>query len=127
MDTTLSVSIVILAAIVAFAVGYLISIKTGKQQIKAAEERAGELLSDAQNRAETLKQEKLLEVKEDLMNRKRQLDEEHGRRKEKLQTLERQLKGREESIEKNLSKKLESATRREKELLVQQKELQNKV
>ncbi len=127
MDTTLSVSIVILAAIVAFAVGYLISIKTGKQQIKAAEERAGELLSDAQNRAETLKQEKLLEVKEDLMNRKRQLDEEHGRRKEKLQTLERQLKGREESIEKNLSKKLESATRREKELLVQQKELQKKV
>jgi len=126
MDTTTTLIITVVAAIVGLAVGYLISIRIGKQQIAVAETRAGEIVQDAQNKAENLKQEKLLEVKEDLIKKKRQLEEEHSRRKEKLQNIERQLKGREENIEKNIAKKLETATRREKELLEQQKELQKK-
>ncbi len=127
MDTTVvSVIITIAASIAGFVVGYLISSKTGKQQVAAAESRAKEIIEDAQKDAENILREKMLELKDEMMNRKRALEDESTRRKEKLQTLERQLKMREENIEKNLNKKLESATRREKDLLVQQKELQKK-
>ncbi len=126
MDT-LALIITIVASIAGFVVGYLVSTKSIKQQIQAAEERASEIVADAQKEAENLKREKLLEVKDEFMSKKRALDEEQARRREKLQAVEKQIKTREENIEKNLSKKLESATRREKELLVQQKELQKKL
>lgn len=126
MDT-IAIIITIVASIAGFVVGYFISVRSGKQQISLAETRAKEIVEDAQKDAENIKREKLLELKDESMRRKRALEEEHARRKEKLQNIERQIKGREENIEKNLSKKLESATRREKELLVQQKEIQKKI
>jgi ribonuclease Y len=107
-------------------VGYFVSLKSGKTQIQVAETRAKEIVEDAHKDAENLKREKLLEVKDEFMKKKRALEEDHARRKEKLQNIEKQLKTREENIEKNLAKKLEIATRREKELLVQQKETQKK-
>ena len=125
MDT-IAVIITIVASIAGFVVSYIIGIRSGKQQLKLAETRAQSIVEDAQKDAENIKREKLLELKDETIQRKRALDEEHARRKEKLLNFERQLKVREENIEKNLSKKLEIATRREKELLVQQKELQKK-
>jgi predicted RNase H-like nuclease (RuvC/YqgF family) len=100
--------------------------RTGKQKIQAAELRATEILEDAQKEGENLKREKLLEVKDDFIKKKGLLEEEQARRREKLRGFETQLKTRQENIEKNLAKKLESSTRREKDLLVQQKEVQKK-
>jgi ribonuclease Y len=125
MDTSALV-IVILAAIAGFAVSYFIGVKSSKTQIQVAETRAKEIIDDAQKESENLKREKLLEVKDEFMKKKRALEEEHSRRKEKLQSIDKQLKTREENLEKNLAKKLEIASRREKELLVQQKEIQKK-
>jgi ribonuclease Y len=125
MDTSALV-IVILAAIAGFAVSYFIGVKSSKTQIQVAETRAKEIIDDAQKESENLKREKLLEVKDEFMKKKRALEEEHSRRKERLQSIDKQLKTREENLEKNLAKKLEIASRREKELLVQQKELQKK-
>ncbi|MBX7215476.1 MAG: ribonuclease Y [Candidatus Kapabacteria bacterium] len=126
METS-TLLIVLAASILGFALSYFFATKSTKQQLANAEERAQEIISDAQQKAEILKQEKLLEAKDDLSKKRRQLEEEHNRRKEKLQGIEKQIKTREENIEKNLSKKLEIATRREKELLVQQKEMEKKV
>jgi ribonuclease Y len=125
MDT-IAIIITIVASIAGFVVGYVISIRSGKQQIALAENRAKDIMEDAQKDAENVMREKLLELKDESMRRKGALEEEHNRRKEKLLNIERQIKLREENIDKNLSKKLESATRREKELLVQQKEQQKK-
>lgn len=125
MDT-LAVIITAAASIAGFAIGYLISIKSGKQQLMLAESRAKEVLEDARKDAETLKREKLLELRDAEMEKKRALEEEHARRKEKLFNIERQVKAREENIEKNLNKKLDAATRRERDLMTQQKELQKK-
>lgn len=126
METS-TLLIVLAASILGFVLSYFIATKSTKQQLTNAEERAQEIISDAQQKAEILKQEKLLEAKDDLSKKRRQLEEEHNRRKEKLQGIEKQIKAREENIEKNLSKKLETATRREKELLIQQKEMEKKV
>ncbi|HVZ40817.1 MAG TPA: ribonuclease Y [Candidatus Kapabacteria bacterium] len=125
MDT-IGIIITVVASIAGFVVGYFISIKSGKQHITMAETRAKQIAEDAEKQAENLKREKLLELRDTEIQQKRMLEEEHARRKEKLLAIERQVKTREENIEKNLSKKLEIATRREKELLVQQKEAQKK-
>jgi ribonuclease Y len=116
----------IVGPVIGLVIGYLVSVRIGKQQIAVAENRAREIAEDAERDAENLKREKLLEVKDELARRKRAMEEDQNRRKEKLLGFERQLKVRQENIEKNLAKKLESATRREKDLLVQQKEVQKK-
>ncbi|MDB5034581.1 MAG: 2,3-cyclic-nucleotide 2-phosphodiesterase [Chlorobi bacterium] len=122
------VIITVVAAVAGFVAGYFISVnKTGTERVRAADARAKEIIEDAQKDSENVLREKMLEVKDESMKRKRALEEESTRRKEKLQNFERQLKLREENIEKNLNKKLETATRREKELLVQQKEMQKKM
>lgn len=126
METS-TLLIVLAASILGFVLSYFIATKSTKQQLTNAEERAQEIINDAQQKAENLKQEKLLEAKDDLSKKRRQLEEDHNRRKEKLQGIEKQIKSREENIEKNLSKKLETATRREKDLLIQQKEMEKKV
>jgi ribonuclease Y len=126
MDT-LPVIIVIVASIAGLGIGYFVSLKLGKTQIAAAEARAKEIVEDAKRDAENLKREKLLEVKDEYMQKKRALEEDHSRRKEKLQSIDKQLKSREENLEKNLAKKLEIAAKREKELLVIQKEAQKRV
>src|SRR5687767_7664944 len=100
--------IAFVSAIAGFATGYIISLKSAKQQLLAAEKRAGEIIEDAGKDAENLKREKLLEVKDDLFKKKAALEEDFSRRREKLQNQERALKAREENIEKNLSRKLES-------------------
>ena len=80
MDTS-DLVIVILAAIAGFAVSYFIGVKSSKTQIQVAETRAKEIIDDAQKESENLKREKLLEVKDEFMKKKRALEEEHSRRK----------------------------------------------
>lgn len=125
MEITIIIVFVILA-LVGFGVGYYSSLRASKQLVSVAEERAKELAEDARKDAENAKREKLLEAKDEALQKKRLLEEDYTRRKEKLLGIERQIKAREENIEKNLNKKMEIASRREKELLVQQKELQKK-
>ena len=63
MDTTVvSVIITIAASIAGFLVSYLISSKTGKQQVLAAETRAKEIIEDAQKNSENILREKMIEV-----------------------------------------------------------------
>ncbi len=114
-----------LAGVIAgFLIAYRIGSKSAAQTIAAAEQRAQGMIDDARTHAESALKEKLLEAKDIALRQKREQDEEYSRRKEKIAQAERQLKSREEHIERNLGKKLESATRREKELIVQQKELE---
>lgn len=125
MDTTAFI-ITIAASIIGLVAGYFVSVRFGKQQISVAENRAREIVADAERDTENLKREKLLEVKDDMARRKRALEEEQARKKEKLAGFERQLKLRQENVEKNLAKKLDVATRREKDLLLQQKEVEKR-
>ncbi len=110
--------------IAGFWVGNRLGLKMAGQQIEAAEVRSREILEDAKKDGETQIKERLLELKDESMMQKRAADEEHQRRQEKLQSYEQQVKSREENVEKNLNRKLESATKHEKELLVERNNLQ---
>lgn len=114
-----------LAGVIAgFLISYRIGAKSAAQAITAAEKRAEGMMQDARSQADSAMKAALLEATDIALKQKRELDEEHRRKKDRLGALEQQLKVREEHQSQTLGKKLEAATRRERELAVEQRNLE---
>ena len=118
---------VIIAAIVtlvlAVPITYLITVayrkKVSDQKIGSAEEKAREIIDEAVKTAETKKRETLLEVKEETIKSKNDLDKEIRERRAEIQRNERRIVQKEE----NLDKKLESIEKREAGFIAREEEL----
>jgi len=126
MDVTnigLSVIIpaVIFLIVLFFFLGWYINSKVGKRSLSAAEERAKQIVSDAQKESQNLKREKLLEVKDEWYKKKLDFDNDLNQKKQKYSNIEKQLSGREENIE----KKFDLVLKKEKENKQLERELQN--
>ena len=100
MSMDLYVLIPIIAGLCALFlfIGWYISSRIGKGKISAAEERARQLIEDAEKDIANLKKEKLLEVKDEWFKKKQDFERESNRQRSKLQNLEKQLASREESL-----------------------------
>ena len=79
---------------------------------KEAEARAAVILKEAQNQAETLKRDKLLEAKEHFIQKKAEFDENVGRRERKVNDREKGIRDKEN----NLNRQLEQTKRKDQEL-----------
>ena len=112
---------VIFLLVLFFYLGWLTNSKLGKKSLKASEERAKQIISDAQKESQNLKREKLLEVKDEWYKKKLEFDNEVNHRKQKFANLEKQLSIREENIE----KKFDLVIKKEKENKQLERELQN--
>lgn len=110
--------ILVIAVLFAYA-GWMFNSKVGKKSIVAADERAKQIIADAQKEAQNIKREKLLEVKDEWYKKKVEFDGEVNKNRQKLQNSEKQLSVREENVE----KKLETALKKEKENRTLEKEL----
>ena len=108
----MEIGILVVAAVIAFLVGWYAHSFTGKNKINSAKERAQIILEDAQKEAKNLKREKLLEVKDEWLRKKQEFDNEMNRRRQKSQNYEKKLEAREESIE----RKFELITQKERNL-----------
>jgi len=108
----MEIGILVVAAVIAFLVGWYAHSFTGKNKINSAKERAEIILEDAQKEAKNLKREKLLEVKDEWLRKKQEFDNEMNRRRQKSQNYEKKLEAREESIE----RKFELITQKERNL-----------
>ena len=86
MEVTIIASIVCL--LVGIACGYIIFRYVLKQKYNQA-------MKEAENQAETIKKNKLLEVKEKFLNKKSELEKEVAQRNQKLQQAENKMKQRE--------------------------------
>lgn len=113
------------AAVVGFLIGYVLTTKSVKGKIVAAEEEAQQLVESAKAESEELKRRKLREAKEEYAKKKQGLQLELNKRREKLQAFDKQLKKREENLEKTLAKKLEVVAAQEKILIEQQQEIKH--
>ena len=82
---------IVCAAGVGFAIGYTLY-KT------ALKKRCEEILKKAEEDAEVIKKNKLLEVKEKFLNKKSELEKEVAARNQKIQQAENRLKQREISL-----------------------------
>ena len=125
-----SIVITIIVAILTLAlgllVGYIIRKNVGEKAIGSAEQKAKNLILDAENRAETIRKEYILEAKEEAHKLRSDTDREIRERRAEISKSERRLVQKEESIDRkleNIEKKEESITNKEESITAKQKEL----
>ncbi len=125
------VPIDVLLIVLFFYLGWFFNNKLGKKSLAATSERSKEILEninkeaalikrEAEQEAQQLKKEKLLEVKDEFHKKKVEFDNEVNLRKQKLSGLERQIHQKEESFE----KRVETANQKEKEVRNIEQDLQ---
>ena len=114
---------VIVTLILAVPVTCLLTVsyrkKVAEQKIGSAEEKAREIIDEAVKAAETKKRETLLEVKEETIKSKNDLDKEIRDRRAEIQRNERRIVQKEE----NLDKKMEAIEKREAGFIAREEEL----
>lgn len=111
MEIYLMIAIVVVA-IVAFISGWFSNKKIGQAKIANADKMAEKIIKDAENTANTLKKEKLLEVKDEWIKQKQNFENETKSRRNELTKLEKQLANREI----NMDRKVDLLTNKEKKL-----------
>ncbi len=109
----------VITAVVTVVVMNQVQQKKADSKIGAAEERARSIIDDAVKTAEAKKRESLLEVKEESIKTKNELDREIKERRSEIQRAERRV----EQKESNLDKKLDSIERREASFAAKEEEI----
>lgn len=120
----------IIIAIVALAfgalVGYIFRKTVGEKAIGSAEQKAKNMILDAENRSETIKKEIVLEAKEEAHRMRSDVEREIRERRAEIQRSEKRLIQKEEAIDRktdNLEKKEEGILKKEQSLIDKQQEL----
>ena len=101
---------IIIAAIVALAVGFGISyfivngqnsakVQEANRQVAEAQQRADQITEDAERQAETTKKESVLAAKEEILKQRQAAEAEEKQRKSEIRTMENRVLQREESLD----------------------------
>ncbi len=112
LDIIILIPMAVVLVVLFFYLGWLFNSKIGKKSLLSAEEKANQIIADAQKEANNTKREKLLEVKDEWYKKKVDFDSEVNQKRQKISNLEKQLGIREENIE----KKFELVIKKEKEI-----------
>ena len=114
---------VIVTLVVAIPITYFVATsyfkKASEAKIGNAEDKAREIIDEAVKTAETKKRESLLEVKEESIRAKNDLDKEIKERRSEIQRNERRV----EQKESNLDRKLEAIEKREAGFAAKEEEI----
>ena len=105
--------------IVGLLIGYLLRKNVGESKIGSAEQKAQNLILDAENAAENIKKEKILEAKEETHRLKSDLENEIRDRRKEVEKSERRILQREENIEKkleNIERRKDGLSKRERSM-----------
>ena len=93
------IGIVFSSIIITFVLSWFFSSKIGKSKIKEASINAKKICEDAEKEANTIKREKLLEVKDEWYKQKQKFESDTKQKKNELEKLERTLSSKELSLE----------------------------
>ena len=125
-SAVITIIAVVISLIIAVAITWPVAITYHKKVVEAkigsAEEKARKIIDDALKAAETKKREALLEVKEESLKTKNELDRETRERRTELQRYEKRVLSKEEAID----KKADAIERRESGLAAKEEELKKK-
>src|SRR5690606_33165277 len=119
MDS-LTIMYILLALIIGVVVGRYLLRQVFKKQELASTKKAKQILKDAENEAEHLKKQRLLEAKEKFLQMKAEHEKEVNQRNNSLNQRENSLRQKEQS----LNQKLENANREKQELENMRKNLE---
>ena len=116
----------LIALVVGALIGYIYRKNVGEKAIGSAEQKARNLILDAENKSETMKKETILEAKEEAHRLRSEAERDARERRAEIQRSERRLIQKEESLDRkieNIEMKEESITKKEQILIDKQKEL----
>ena len=126
MQILVNVVVGIIALALGLLVGYIIRKTVGEKAIGSAEQKAKNLILDAENKSETIKKEITIEAKEEAHKLRSEAEREVRERRSEVQRAERRLIQKEETIDRkldNIEKKEESIINKEQSITEKQKEL----
>ena len=122
MNTTqivlLCVGVGVLSIIVGYLIGFFYRKKIAEAKIGSAEQKAAEIIDEAEKTAEAKKKEALLEAKEEILRSKNEADKELKERRKEVSRLESRALAKEEALDKkheNLDHKEEILNKKIKE------------
>lgn len=119
MDTITLLICALGGLIAGVIIGRFLLKKVFSSEEKKINEKADQLLKEAEREAETIKKDKILEAKEQLLNLKTEFEDEANRKKNQIVQNENRLKQREQ----HLSKQIEQNKRKDAELDSQKENL----
>lgn len=112
MNTGLAIGLIVAAAVIFGAVGFIVGTihrrKVAEAAIGSATEEANRIVTEAVNQAESKKKEAILEAKDEIHKQRTELDKEIRERRSEVQRQERRLIQKEETLDKkteNIEKK----------------------
>ena len=122
MELYVLIPIIIASSALMFAAGWFVNSRIGQNKISAAKESARKIVADAEKEGETLKREKLLEVKDEWYKKKKDFDSDIQSKRSKLQAQEKALDNREE----NIDRKVELLGKKEREMHALKRDIDEK-
>ncbi|HQT90935.1 MAG TPA: Rnase Y domain-containing protein, partial [Candidatus Kryptobacter bacterium] len=117
---TTAVAVVCSAA--AFLVGWFVQSGLTKKKLGTVQERTKQTLEAADREANAIKKEKLIEVKDEWIKKRQELDNDYNAKQKRIQNIERQLGSKEE----NLDRKADALRQQEKSMRALEMELREK-
>ena len=102
MSPIIWIIIIVVVAAICLLIGYILRKNIGEKAIGSAEQKAKNLILDAENRSETIKKEITLEAKEEAHRMRTDVEREVRERRAEIQRSERRLIQKEESVDRKL-------------------------
>jgi ribonuclease Y len=124
--TPVAILVSIVLLIVGILIGYIVRKNIGEKTIGSAEQKAQNIILDAQNTVENLKKEKVLEAKEEIHKLREDYEKEFKIRRNEVQKSERRILQKEENIDRkleNIEKRENGLTKREQSMNEKHKEI----
>lgn len=125
----LLIGLIVVFSVTFLVVGFVLKGFIDKHSLENASSRAGNIISDAEKKAEDIKKEAILSVKADVIKIKETADEEIKQQKQELGQTEKRLSVKEDNLEKRIAlieKKESDFMRREKVLSQSEKVISEK-
>ena len=122
----LAVIVGIVAIALGILIGYILRKNVAEKTIGSAEQKARNLILDAENRSETIKKEVTLEAKEEAHIMRSDVEKEVRERRAEIQRAERRVVQKEENVDRKLEgieKKEERITQHEKDIARKREEI----
>mgnify|MGYP005834734617 CR=1 FL=1 len=105
-----------------FILGWLINSLFGSNSFRSAKEKADQMIQDAREESQNLKNEKIIEAEEEIYQLRQKLEEEFKVKGQSLKKLEADLN----SKEYNIDRKADLISKKEREIFLQQREINNR-
>ncbi len=118
----ITTAVAVFCSAAAFLVGWFVQSGLTKKKLGTVEERTKQILETADREANAIKKEKLIEVKDEWIKKRQELDNDYNAKQKRIQNIERQLSSKEE----NLDRKGDALRQQEKSMRSLEMELREK-